>query len=274
VADIDPINLLYQGQYDLFLALFNENELINQTYLIAKYYELNGHFQTALDLLNKSETSENSTFNFYMEKIFISYIYWRMRNYSLSIDLLDSIKEKIHKINNVDLLGEFFNTLGLVNWSLNDLNNALSNFNLAYEYRNTNTSQVILSNTLNNLGNTYLKLNNQKKALKYYNKSYTIRKQLNYSPLLALSYNSFGRLEELKKNHQKAEMYYKKSLVLWEQVNNTQFIGKSFRFLAINAKFQNQLSLEKKFWELSNQNFEKINNNFDLEYNKSFIANL
>ncbi len=42
--NIDPINLLYQGQYDLFLALFNENELINQTYLLAKYYELNGHF--------------------------------------------------------------------------------------------------------------------------------------------------------------------------------------------------------------------------------------
>lgn len=269
--DIDPVNLLYQGQYDLFLALLNENELINQTYLLAKYYELNGHFQTALDLLHKSETPENSIFNFYMEKIFIAYLYWRMRNYSLSNDLLDSIKEKIHKINNEDLLGEFFNTLGLVNWSKNDLNDALSNFNLAYEYRNTNSSQVILSNTLNNIGNAYLKLNDQKNTLKYYNKSYTIRKKLNYSPLLALSYNSFGRLEELKKNHQKAEMYYKKSLVLWEEVNNTQFIGKSFRFLAINAKYQNQHSLEKKFWELSNQNFEKINNTFDIHYNYSLM---
>ena len=66
-------------------------------------------------------------------------------------------------------------------------------------------------------------------------------------------------------------MYYKKSLVLWEEVNNTQFIGKSFRFLAINAKYQNQHSLEKKYWELSNQNFEKINNNFDIHYNHSLM---
>ncbi len=59
-------------------------------------------------------------------------------------------------------------------------------------------------------------------------------------------------------------MYYKKSLVLWEQVNNTQFIGKSFRFLAINAKFQNQLSLEKNIGNYQIKILKKINNNFDL----------
>lgn len=272
-------DFISHGLYDKAIEIIESDpKNIRYAVCLSRIKELNGHFDEAISIARKALNQAIMSFDNVATIHAISahaYGLWRVFNFEGGINYIDQASDYFN-VNDESkeykaVIGTLHNIRGLILWKNNSLDDALTEFLTALNYRKEVEDMSPISYTLNNMGNAYLTMGHLDFSQKYFEEARNIREELGTKPGIAASYNSFGRLHDMKKEYDTALQYHTKSLELWEEIGNHQFIAKSYRFIGTHYLSMRNVDKANENLNLALDLFQTIQNNIDYEITTNLI---
>ncbi len=153
-------------------------------------------------------------------------------------------------------LGNYIDSLGVLQRNMGKFQTALHLHNVALEYAAKKNDEKLMSKIYNNIGVVYRRINDYKKALSNHFKALEIAEKRNDSTSMAIAINSIGNVELMMGDYQEGLKYFKRSLML--ERNRSNMLG-----IAINLENLGMVFLHEKKYGKAAQYFK-----LSLEINK------
>ncbi|MCY3413237.1 MAG: tetratricopeptide repeat protein [Candidatus Heimdallarchaeota archaeon] len=139
------------------------------------------------------------------------YSYWRLGKYQLGMDLVKSLNIEV-ELKYTKPRADFYNILGLLLWSMGDLDLALKRFQLSYKIRKQLNLHLDIAASLNNMAIIFQLKGDLIGAMDYYTKALEIDLKHGNKIDLGISYNNIGNLYRLQGDYLNSLQYFEKSL--------------------------------------------------------------
>lgn len=163
-----------------------------------------------------------------------------------ALDILNNWKGKISELTEhldnelIDVLGDYYNTIGIVNSILGNFAESINHYRQSITYRKMLDNGFEIATTYNNLAQDFEDQGKYQQALSYYMNSINILKNEDFIVPLGPTYANIGNLYRVFREYDKAKFYLNKARSIFQDLGQNISLAEVLFYLI-------QLSIEKGF---------------------------
>ncbi|MDH4129400.1 MAG: tetratricopeptide repeat protein [Spirochaetota bacterium] len=219
---------------------FNDPEIWDTRYRIAKTSYLEGSYEDALEVYNNILIDAYNTANklkIILTKENIGLLYIKMGKYQFAEKTFNEIEFELHKMKkqgrpNIKYLATNYENIGRLQKKLKKYSDSTRSFETALNIyiKCKQLNRVIIC--LNHIGANYFHEGKYDESLNYFVKAAYVDRTNSYKISLSLSYFYLGKIYILKKDYKKAKYYLHNALRLDRERKSTDNIFQDLKLIA------------------------------------------